>query len=71
VKEKMWVRLPSYRQKVEVAQVVERRRVEALASVVRLHSSTQHGVSSSIGRASVCEAEGSGIVTHLTHKKVR
>ena len=70
MKEKMWVRLPSYRQKVKVAQVVERR-VEALASVVRLHSSTQHGVSSSIGRASVCEAEGSGIVTHLTHKKVR
>ena len=25
MKEKMWVRLPSYRQKVKVAQVVERR----------------------------------------------
>lgn len=44
---------------------------KARASVVRLHFFTLHGVSSSIGRALVCGAEGSGIVTRLTPKKVR
>ena len=32
-------------------------------------SSPQHGECSSIGRALVCETKGSGIETHLSHKK--
>ena len=33
--------------------------------------SSIYGVCSSIGRASVCESGGNGIVTHHTHKIVR
>ena len=42
-------------------------RAEILVSVVRIHPLPQHGDCSSIGRAFVCEAEGSRIETDLSH----